>query len=87
MSGKEYQLDGLPYLPWHVEVTTVSGRRLLSLNVSAGDFSRTVLSDGSSHLRGAAARVDLSCGRIDVWWGPPLLGGVVGPGQPGDCDP
>ena len=42
-------------------------------------------SDGrQSH--GVAARADLSCGRIDLWSGPPLAGPAPNPGTPGDCD-
>ncbi len=33
------------------------------------------------------ARVDLSCGRIDIWSGTPMMGPAPGPGVPGDCDP
>jgi hypothetical protein len=39
----------------------------------------------NSYLKGDGNRVDLSCGRIDVWAGPPLLGPAPGPGTPGDC--
>ena len=37
--------------------------------------------------QGDAVRVDLSCGRLDIWSGPPLLGPPPGPGTPGDCTP
>ena len=39
--------------------------------------------------RAASGRVlvYLSCGRLDVWSGPPLAGPVPGLGHPGDCDP
>jgi hypothetical protein len=72
----------LPSLPWSAEVRLRSGRTLLSLTVKAGDVVR----DPSSQ-KGDATRVDLSCGRIDLWSGPPLNGPVPGPGTPGDCDP
>ena len=79
--------DGIPAaflgpLPWQVDVRTQGGRVLLSLPVHAGDVIQT-----SSSARGDAARVDLSCGRIDVWSGPPLAGPAPGPGTPGDCRP
>jgi hypothetical protein len=77
----------LPGLAWIVQVQTVSGRRLVGLTVHEGDVQEQHASDGSGSARGDGARVDLSCGRIDVWSGPPLLGPMPGPGVPGDCDP
>ena len=78
----ELDSDQLPALPWDAQVLTVSGRMLVHLRVNAGDvFARENASGGD------AARVDLSCGRIDLWSGPPLLGPAPGPGNPGDCDP
>lgn len=70
----------LPSLPWHARVNLLTGRMLLELTVNSGD----VRFEGSVQL-GAAARVDLSCGRIDLWSGTPLLGPPPGRGQPGDC--
>ncbi len=78
----ELGANELPGLPWDAEVQTASGRLLVHLRVNGGDV--TVQEHG---VRGAAARVDLSCGRIDLWSGPPLLGPAPGPGSPGDCDP
>ena len=72
----------LPPLPWNVETRTSSGRVLSAMTVRAGDVVVT-----SSYLRGDAVRVDLSCGRLDVATGPPLVGPSRGPGTPGDCDP
>lgn len=72
----------LPPLPWAVSANFPNGRALVSLTVRSGD----VRSDSTS-LRGDGARVDLSCGRIDLWSGPPLLGPAPGAGSPGDCDP
>jgi len=68
--------------PWHVSVTTSSGRQLVDLSYSASDIDT---SGDSQH--GVAQRVDLSCGRLDVYAGPPLLGPM--PPQsfpPHDCD-
>lgn len=78
----EVSARDLPNLPWSAEVRLRSGRALLSLTVRAGDVVRN-----QSSQKGDAVRVDLSCGRIDLWSGPPLLGPAPGPGQPGDCDP
>lgn len=77
----------LPALAWTVQVQTISGRRLVGLTVREGDVQERHASDGTGSSRGDGARVDLSCGRIDVWSGPPLLGPMPGPGVPGDCDP
>ncbi len=72
----------LPSLPWVAEVRTVTGRTLLSLTVRSGDVI-----EGPNGSTGDGARVDLSCGGIDLWSGPPLLGPMPGPGTPGDCVP
>jgi hypothetical protein len=72
----------LSSLPWNVEARSPSGRVLVSLVVHDGDV---VQAPGGS--KGDANRVDLSCGRIDIWSGPPLLGPAPGPGSPGDCAP
>jgi hypothetical protein len=72
----------LPTLPWMVEARSPSGRVLSSMAVRQGDVTRT-----ANGIRGDAVRVDLSCGRLDVWAGPPLLGPAPGPGRPGDCAP
>ena len=77
----------LPPLPWAVEARTSTGRALLSMTVRAGDVWETTRPDGSHELKGDAVRSDLSCGRLDMWSGPPLLGPAPGPGKPGDCAP
>jgi hypothetical protein len=68
----------LPPPPWTIETRSPSGRLLSSLTVSATDLTTSET--------GRAVRVDLSCGRLDVWVGPPVLGGTFVPGPPGDCD-
>jgi hypothetical protein len=70
----------LPGLPWTVETRSPSGRVLSSMTVHAGDVWYT-----ANAAKGDAVRVDLSCGRLDVWSGPPLAGPPPGPGQSGDC--
>ena len=77
----------LPPLPWLVETRTPSGRVLSNMTVRAGDVSETNLPGGGREIKGDAARVDLSCGRLDMWSGPPLLGPPPGSGTPGDCEP
>jgi hypothetical protein len=76
----------LPPLPWSIEAQSPSGRVLLTLTVFEGDVVSGVNPGGSTFSKGDAARVDLSCGRIDIWSGPPLAGPAPGPGSPGDCD-
>jgi hypothetical protein len=76
---------GLPGLPWRVETRSPSGRTLSSMTVRAGDVWQTTEPNGNAGAKGDAVRVDLSCGRLDVWSGPPLLGPLPGPGQSGDC--
>ena len=77
----------LPPLPWSIETRSPSGRVLSRLMVSAGDVVYTTPdASGGSSARGRAVRVDLSCGRLDVWSGPPLLGPMFIPGPSGDCD-
>jgi hypothetical protein len=76
----------LPGLPWDVETRSPSGRVLSSMTVKAGDVWQTTPdASGNSGAKGDAVRVDLSCGRLDVWSGPPLLGPPPGPGTSGDC--
>ncbi len=72
----------LPSLPWHVEVRTPAGRVLVALDIHAGDVVYT-----NSGSKGDGNRVDLSCGRIDIWSGPPIDGPSPGSGTPGDCRP
>jgi hypothetical protein len=82
----EFPASRLPPLPWTVEVRAPAGRKLLGLTVRAGDVSSKPTTNGGIEMRGAGARIDLSCGRIDVYSGPPLMGPVPGHGLPGDCD-
>lgn len=81
----------LPNPPWHVEALTPSGRVLLAFDVAPGDVWHTTPDpQGHSSSQGAGARADLSCGRLDVWSGPPMLGPGTWPGMsfpPHDCDP
>ena len=85
--GQEIGEDALPPLPWTVEARTVSGRLLTSMHVEPGQVFRETLPDGSTHVSGAGARLDLSCGRFEMWAGPPMSGPAPGPGVPGDCAP
>jgi hypothetical protein len=75
----------LPSLPWNVETRSPSGRVLSSMTVYPGDVWQTTEPNGNGEAHGDAVRVDLSCGRLDVWSGPPLLGPAPDPGPSGDC--
>ncbi len=77
----------LPPLPWDVEARSPTGRALVTLTVRSGDVWSADTSNGGREVHGAAVRVDLSCGRLDIWSGPPLMGPLPGPGIPGDCAP
>jgi hypothetical protein len=77
----------LPPLPWNVEVRSPSGRVLVGMTVRSGDRWTRDNADGSSEAKAAGARVDLSCGRIDIWSGMQMLGPGPGLGEPGDCAP
>lgn len=77
----------LPPYPWQAEARFPSGRAIATLTVRPGDVLRTSAPFGGTTYRGDGVRVDLSCGRLDMWSGPPLLGPAPGPGAPGDCAP
>jgi hypothetical protein len=74
-------------LPWAVEARSASGRLLTSMTVHEGDVVATSDPDGGGSAAGVGGRVDLSCGRLDVWSGPPMIGPAPGSGSPGDCAP
>jgi hypothetical protein len=74
-------------LPWEAVVRTAGGRVLLELTVKPGDVAVGNAGGGGTSARGVGVRADLSCGRIDLWSGPPMMGPAPGPGEPGDCDP
>lgn len=74
---QEFVPGPLPPLPWTVEARSPSGHTLTTLEVhSAAEVSSNF---------GRAVRADLSCGRIDIWAGPPLAGGPFTSGASGDC--
>jgi hypothetical protein len=75
----------MPPLPWQVEARSPSGRLLSSLTVHQGDVWQQSTPSGGMLLHGDAVRADLSCGRLDIWSGPPLVGPTFIPGPSGDC--
>ena|SRR5437867_2977660 len=77
----------LPLLPWIVEARSPRGRVLTSLTVRSGDVRETTTPNGAREYYSPGVRADLSCGRLDIWSGMPLLGPLPGPGTPGDCEP
>jgi len=65
----------MPPLPWSVETRSPSGRVLSSMTVNAGDaWFTTPDPSGASEAKGDAVRVDLACGRLDVWVSTPMGG-------------
>jgi hypothetical protein len=74
--------DLLPALPWLVEARSPSGRLLSSMPVRPGDVWRRPTANGGEDMHGDGVRVDLSCGRLDMWSGPPMAGPMPGPGNP-----
>lgn len=78
----------LPSPPWHVEARSPTGRVLLEMDVDVGDVWRSEGPPGGpSTVVGRAVRADLSCGRLDVWSGPPMDGPMPPDSFPaGDCD-
>lgn len=68
----------LPQRPWTIETRSPSGRVVSTLTVGA--------TDPITINAGRGVRVDLSCGRLDVWSGPPMLGPIFSPGASGDCE-
>jgi hypothetical protein len=86
--GYEDQVKaGLPALPWSVETRSPSGRVLSRMTVNAGDVVYTTPdASGRSSAKGDGVRVDLPCGRLDVWSGPPMLGPAFSPDMSLSCE-
>ena len=58
------------------------------MTVNPGDVARTAVPGGPVSMSGRMARVDLSCGRLDLWAGGAApIGPAPGPGVQGDCEP
>ena len=76
----------MPSLPWHVEARTASGRVLGSFDLLDGQATCEPVGD-AVRCSGGLLRVDLSCGRLDIWAGVRPSGPMPGPGVPGDCQP
>ncbi len=79
----------LPPMPWVVEARSPTGRLLTSMTVKEGDVWVKIHPDGREEHRGRSGRVDLSCGRLDIWAGADRPSGpfILEPGEPGDCEP
>ncbi len=87
-SGVEIPVTELPAPPWSAVLLSPSGQQLLSLDVPAADVWRARPTGEGQEIRSDAAFIELSCGRLDLFYGPPAMGPApTGPvGQPGDCD-
>jgi len=81
-SSPTIKSQDLPPFPWNAELRLTTGRTLVSVTITSGSVVRT--ENGS---QGVGNRVDLSCGRIELYAVIPLGGPVPGPGKPGDCGP
>jgi hypothetical protein len=68
------QTADLPSPPWTVSAVASDGHVY-------GSFAVPSLQD----LTGHGTRIDLSCGRVDMWIGQPLLGPTFIAGASGDC--
>lgn len=77
-----FQAKDLPPLPWTADLRLPTGRTLLSLTITSGSVVRT-----ETGSQAVGTRVDLSCGRIELWAVIPLGGPPPGEGRPGDCGP
>jgi hypothetical protein len=78
----------MPAMPWAVEVRSPTGRVMTTLDVHPGDYATASLPDGGWHEQGVGRRLDLSCGRLDLWYGTPILGPAPYPSASypsGDC--
>jgi hypothetical protein len=67
----------LPARPWMIEARSASGRLLATLTVR--------MQDVISSTSGDAVREDLTCGRLDMWSGPPMLGPMFSPDPSKPC--
>jgi hypothetical protein len=86
--AKAVPAAALPPLPWNVEARSASGRVVLTLVVKPGSVVDIRNADGTGSHSAPGARVDLSCGRLDMYPGnSPMMGPPPGPGAPGDCAP
>jgi hypothetical protein len=61
--------NGLPPLPWNVEARSASGRLLVALPVAVGSVTDSSGPNGESTYTAPGARIDLSCGRLDLYVG------------------
>ncbi len=75
---RDIAIAQLPPAPWTVDAISPAGRALATLSVPT--------LTGVSNRSGYGQRADLSCGRLDLWIGPPLLGPTFIAGASGDCD-
>lgn len=78
--------SSLPAGDWTVEARLPGGRRIFRGQIAPSAVSQTTDPNGGTTMTGSGQRADLSCGRLDVWVGIPMLGPYPGSGTPGDCD-
>jgi len=73
-------------LPWDLTVEAINGTPMLAFRVEASSVGGTASPSGPFGVRGVGSRIDLACGRVDAWVGPPLLGPMRPESAP-PCDP
>ncbi len=74
--------------PWVITLATESGRVIAGLTYRLSDIGTSFGGTNPDPGMGTGKRLDLSCGRLDVYVGGPILGGTFVPSSsPGDCDP
>lgn len=78
--------SSLPAGDWTVEARLPGGRHIFRGQIMPSAVSQTTDPSGGTRMTGSGQRADLSCGRLDIWVGIPMLGPAPGPGTPGDCD-
>lgn len=85
--GASFDTGGYPE-PWDVALATESGRVLVDMTYQLSDIGTSFGGTNPDPGMGVGHRLDLSCGRLDVYVGGPILGGTFIPSSsPGDCDP
>jgi hypothetical protein len=87
--GPTIDVGRLRGLPWDVEARSASGRVLTTMRVKPGDVYSTSGPGNQTRESGTLGRVDLSCGRLDIWAGLEPSGPIPPStaGSPGDCMP
>jgi hypothetical protein len=82
-SGDGIGRSHLPPLPWLVEARSPGGHVLVSMTVHDGDIWTSTSSNGGTGFSAPGNRIDLACGRVDIW----VMAEMGGPGPPSGALP